>query len=179
MKISDNIKWITESTAQWRFYRNKSYKAKIQLADPELVYNVPDRPGVVYNKLEDSYEKVGGAAAVVTGAAGEMWPIGTGSLKKYDIAPENITKEAQSVDTIVTDDVFAAVKIPLDTQFTVEVNYGEAALLKGNAPGIDHSDGDYVLVPAKLENGVYTPDFTDSGRIINGAEFDVLYGAVE
>ena len=60
MKISDNIRWILENGAEWTLFTNRSYPAKIQLADPQQIYNVPGQPGVVYNILEDAYEKVGG-----------------------------------------------------------------------------------------------------------------------
>ena len=56
-----------------------------------------------------------------------------------------------------------------------ETDYGEKALLRGNRPEIPHAGGDYVLVFAKKQNGIYSPDFTDSGRIVNGTIFKVLY----
>ncbi len=175
MNISENILYITEKTTQWEFFRNKSYTALIQLADGETEYNVKGKKGVVYNILENSYENVAGAAAVVTGVAGEMWPIGQSALKKYKIAPENITAEPQKVDTVEVDTVFAGVRIPADTEFTLEVDYGEKAVLNGNRQGISHGEGDYVLVLAKAADGKLVPDFSDSGRIVNGEIFDKLY----
>ena len=59
MNISVNIQWITEDSADWKLYTNRSYRAKVQKADPHQVYNVAGKPGVVYNFFEDSYEKVG------------------------------------------------------------------------------------------------------------------------
>lgn len=175
MNISENIQWITGSEAQWSFFTNKSYQAKIQKADPDRIYNVENQPGVVYNCLEDAYEKVSQGGYVVTGAAGEMWPIGAGALKKYQIQPEDITEEPQEVATVELDTVFAAIRIPDDTEFTLEVDYGERAVLNGNRTGIAHGSGDYVLIAAKCIDGKYMPDFEDSGRIINGAVFDILY----
>ncbi|MBR6670048.1 MAG: hypothetical protein IKL31_04790 [Ruminococcus sp.] len=175
MNISDNIKWITDPETDWKLYTNRSYNAKIQLADPKQIYNVPGKPGVVYNYLEDSYEKVGNTGYVVTGAAGEMWPIGEKAIRKYNVNPEDISSEPINVDTVELDTVYAAVMIPTDTKFTLEVDYGEKAVLKGNRSGIEHGNGDYVLVMAKFVDGVYCPDFEDSGRIINGAVFDKLY----
>lgn len=174
MNISENIHWIMESHA-WELVTNRSYRAKIQKADPNRIYNVPDQPGVVYNCLEDAYEKVG-THYVVTGAAGEMWPIGEGALRKYRVAPEQITQEPLAVDTVELGDVYAAIRIPLETKFTLEVDYGEKALLHGNRDGIGHGDGDWVLVAAKrMDDGSYVPDFTDSGRVVNGAIFEILY----
>lgn len=178
MNISDNIKWILESD-KWELYKNKSYTAMIQTADSTRIYNVPNQPGTVYNILEDSFEKVGGAAAVVRGLAGEMWPIGQSALKKYRIAPENITDVEQPVDTEETDTVFAGIQIPAETVFELEVNYGETAILKGNRPDIGHGSGDYVLAAAKLVDGKYLPDFDDSGRIVNGEIFDKLYQPIK
>ncbi|MBR4320564.1 MAG: hypothetical protein IKP69_11070 [Oscillospiraceae bacterium] len=175
MNISKNIQWITDNSAQWKFYTNKSYRAKIQRADSQQVYNVADKPGVVYNCLEDAYEKVGNTGYVITGIAGEMWPIGENAVKKYNVNPDNITAEAMEVDTVELDTVYAAIRIPADTRFTLEVNYGEKAVLQGNRSDIEHGEGDYVLVTAKLTDGVYLPDFDDSGRIINGVIFDKLY----
>ena len=175
MNISKNINWIKNDHENWVFCTNRSYKAKIQIADPEQIYNVPDRPGVVYNCLEDSYEKVGDSGYVITGILGEMWPIGEGSVKKYKVDPNTITNVPKTVDTVELDTVYAAIMIPADEEFTLEVDYGEKALLKGNRNGIGHGKGDYVLVSAKLIDGKYQPDLSDSGRIINGRIFEKLY----
>ena len=178
MNISNNIQWIIESS-DWSLYTNRSYRAKIQKADPNRIYNVPGQPGVVYNCLEDSYESVG-SQYVVTGVAGEMWPIGEGALRKYRITAEDITAEPTEVDTVELDTIYAAIRIPLETKFTLEVDYGEKALLHGNRDGIPHSDGDYVLIPAKMSpDGKFVPDFDDSGRIVNGTIFDKLYKPLE
>ena len=179
MNISENIQWITNNPTQWKLYTNKSYRAKIQRADSQRVYNVADKPGVVYNCLEDAYEKVGDTGYVVTGIAGEMWPIGEKAIKKYNVNPDNITTEAMEVDTVELDTVYAAIKIPTDIQFTLEVDYGEKAVLRGNRSGIEHGEGDYVLVMAKSVDSAYLPDFDDSGRIVNGAIFDKLYKTFE
>lgn len=175
MNISENIQWITNDATQWKFYTNRSYRAKIQIADPKQVYNVADKPGVIYNFLEDAYEKVDNTGYVVTGIAGEMWPIGEKTVKKYNIAPEKITSEPVEVDTIELDTVYTAIMIPDDTPFTIEVDYGEKAILNGNRTGIEHGNGDYILIATKLINDEYHPDFTDSGQIINGTIFDKLY----
>lgn len=175
MNISENIQWIISTPTQWKFYTNRSYRAKIQIADSRQVYNVPDQPGVIYNCLEDSYEKVGNTGYVVTGIAGEMWPIGEKAVKKYNIDPDNITAEPMEVDTVELDTVYAAIRIPSGTQFTLEVDYGEKAVLKGNRSSIEHGDGDYVLVNSKLVDGKYLPDFDDNGRVVNGAIFSELY----
>ena len=156
-------------------YRNRSYQARIQKADPGREYNVKGRCGVVYNFLEDAYEEVDGTGYVVTGLLGEMWPVGRGAVKKYGIAPEDITFEPVTVYTAELDTVYAAIMIPAGTEFTLEVNYGRKALLCGNRKGISHGEGDYVVTAAVLSGGIYRPDFEDSGRIVNGSIFERLY----
>lgn len=153
----------------------QSYRAKIQTVGSQRVYNVADKPEVIYNCLEDAYEKVSDTGYVVTGIVGEMWPIGEKAIKKYNVVPDDITTEPIEVDTVELNTGYAAIMIPNDTQFTIEVDYGEKAVLRGNRLSIEHSSGDYVLVMAKLVDGEYYPDFTDSGRIINGAIFNKLY----
>ncbi|SEL35736.1 hypothetical protein [Ruminococcus albus] len=179
MNISDNIRWITSDFTLWKFYTNRSYRAKIQCADLKRIYNVPGKAGVVYNCLEDSFEKVGENGYVVTGILGEMWPIGEKAVKKYNVDPKNITAEPMEVDTVELDTVYAAIRIPSATQFTLEVDYGEKAVLRGNRPGIGHGDGDYILIATKIVDGEYVTDFNDSGRIINGSIFDKLYKKYE
>ncbi|HAE52950.1 MAG TPA: hypothetical protein DCG30_06830 [Ruminococcus sp.] len=179
MNISKNIEYILGNDVKWELFTNKSYQAQIQKANPEKIYNVPDKNGVVYNCLEDSFEKVPDTGYIVTGAASEMWCIPEKALAKYKIEKENITGEPQPVMTVETGAVLAGVKIPVATKFTLEVDYGEKAVLKGNREGIEHGEGDYVLVCTKLENGQYVPDFEDSGRIVNGAVFDILYKKYE
>ena len=178
MNISENIRYIEQDAAAWTIVRGRIYTVQLQTADPARVYNVPGRPGVVYNQFEDSYAEVNPEGYVVTGVAGEMWPIGAGALRKYDIAPEQITAEPQPVSTKPIDAVYAAIRIPLETAFTVEADYGVKVILNGNKPGIPHGAGDWVLVNAAETADGYAPDFSDAGRIINGTVFDTLYGAV-
>ncbi|MCQ2407835.1 MAG: hypothetical protein MJ065_04825 [Oscillospiraceae bacterium] len=175
MRVSDNIRPILENSTEWSFFTNRSYPAEIQLADPQQIYNVPGQPGVVYNILEDAYEKVGSTGYVVTGIAGEMWPIAPGAVVKYNIDPAKIGAKPLPVQTVELDTVYAAIVIPADTAFTLEVNYGERAVLKGNRTGIAHGSGDRILVYTKCDDGIRQPDFSDSGRIVNGAIFDKLY----
>lgn len=178
MNISDNIACILTDTG-WKLYTNRSYTAKIQKADPAQIYNVPDQPGIVYNWLEDAYERVAAGGYVITGAAGEMWPVGAGALAKYDIAPEKISHAPQAVRTIENDTVLAGIQIPAETVFTLETDYGEKALLTGNRSGIPHGSGDFILVAAKKTPNGYVPDFEDCGRIVNGSLMDQLYQPFE
>ena len=81
MNISKNIQYILDDNSLWSLYTNKSYRAKIQKADKTKTYNVEGKPGIVYNVFEDSYAEVNEGGLVVTGVAGEMWPIGESALK--------------------------------------------------------------------------------------------------
>lgn len=175
MDVIGNIDFITSTQTLWKLYTNKSYPVKIQVADSQRIYNVPDRPGIVYNYLENAYEKVDNADYVITGMLGEMWPIGKNSLMKYSINPKYITLEPISVNTKELSTVYAAIIIPTHLQFALEINYGEKSVLYGNCLGIEHGVGDYILVKTKLVNGLHHPDFNDSGRIINGTIFHKLY----
>lgn len=173
MNISTNISYILKPDVKWQFFTNQSYSAKIQKADKNRVYNT-NKPGIVYNILEDSYAPVGNGY-VITGVAGEMWPIGENALAKYDIAKEDITSEPQDVKTKETGTIMAGVQIPTSVVFQLQTDYGEKAWLNGNRKGIDHGDGDWILVLAKTTEHGLTPDFTDSGRIVNGAILEKLY----
>lgn len=175
MNITENIRYITENPEKWKLFTNRSYMARIQKADPERVYNVRNQKGVVYNQFEDAYEKVNGGNYIITGVAGEMWPISAKNLPKYKINPEDITSETQSVMTVETETVLAGIRIPVGIEFMLEVDYGEKSWLKGNRPDTEHGRGDWILVNTKLIGGKYVPDFSDSGRIVNGSIFEMIY----
>ena len=104
-----------------------------------------------------------------------MWPIGANAITKYNIAVEDISFEPIDVTTSELETVYAAIRIPTGTEFTLVTDYGRKALLRGNREGIGHGEGDHILVTAVMKNGVYVPNFNDSGRIINGTIFDRLY----
>ena len=177
MNISRNVTYILNDNSLWSLYTNRSYKAKIQKADKNAIYNVAGKPGVVYNVFEDSYAEVNEDGIVVTGIAGEMWPIGESALKKYNVSVDQLSFDPIEVDTVETGAVFCGVQIPVETEFTLETDYGKKVMLKGNRPEIEHGKGDFILVSAKTENGRFVPDFSDSGRIVNGTIFDKLYKA--
>lgn len=175
MNITENIGFITAVPEKWQLFTNRSYMAQIQKADPSRVYNVPNQKGVVYNQFEDAHEKVTAENYIITGVAGEMWPISAKNLPKYDIKPENITYEPQSVATVETGTVLAGIRIPTATEFMLQVDYGEKCWLKGNRPDSEHGKGDWILVNTTLVNGIYVPNFSDSGRIVNGSIFEAIY----
>lgn len=179
MIVSENIRCLLQDSTAWNLYVNRSYQVTIRKADKTREYNVPGKPGVVYNILEDSYAEVNEDGLVVTGVAGEMWPIGKVALKKYRVNMQELSFEPLAVSTIETGDVYCGLQISLQTVFTLEADYGVKVTLTGNHAGIAHGGGDYVLVAARQENGRLVPDFTDSGRIVNGAVFEKLYRPYE
>ena len=175
MNVSKSIQYILTDNCIWSLYINKSYKAKIQKGNKAKTYNVEGKPGIVYNIFEDSYAEVNEEVLVVTGVSGEMWPIGESAIKKYNVSVDELSFEPIEVDTVETGIVFCGVQIPVETEFTLETDYGIKVILKGNRPEIEHGKGDFVIVSAKKEKDRYVPDFSESGRIVNGAIFDKLY----
>ena len=174
MKISDNIHYILTSD-NWSLFTNKCCRVSIQKGHISAIYNVPEKPGIVYNYLEDCFEPINDSCYVITGIAGEMWPVSLLAISKYKISADQITDEPQEVYTVPTGTVYAGICIPSSIPFTLEVDYGQTCILKGNRKGIGHSSGDWILLPAKLSAGRYLPDFQDAGRIINGTIFNQLY----
>ena len=176
MRISENIRTLTENRTAWRLYRNRCYSVLLQRADPERVYNVQGRPGIVYNYLEDAFEPVGEGQYIATGLLGEMWTLPAAALGKYRIDPMLLTDTPQKTETVETDTVYTGLRIPAQIPFTLVVHYGAEALLHGNRSGVPHGDGDMILLPAVRDaEGEWIPDPADSGRIVNGSIFDRLY----
>ena len=147
-------------------YRRRRYPVYIRRAVKGSIYNVSDTPDVVYNILEDSYETTADADYIVTGLLGEMWPIKKESLAGYDVSPEEIDDEPRQFFSKSSDIVFYAVQI--SGEFELELEDG--IVLKGNRPGIEHGEGDYILWTS-LEKQDY--------RIINGKIFTSMYEEYE
>lgn len=175
MQISENIRSMTADLSLWKPCRNRCYCVQMQLADPQQVYNVPGRAGVVYNAPEDAFEQVPDAGFVVTGLMGEMWIIPPAALGKYNVDPAALTHTPQPVETVETDTLYLALRIPAETEFTLVADYGLPVTLRGNRPGIPHGDGDRIVVYAKREGGRLVPDPADAGKIVNGSIFTRLY----
>lgn len=174
MNISENIQWITPQISG-NFTPIDHIKQRYRLLIRSKYTMLLISRGGVYNCLEDAYEKGSETGYVVTGIVVEMWLIGEKAVQKYNVDPYDITTEPMEVDTVELDTVYAAIMISNDTQFTLEVDYGEKAVLRGNCSEIEYGGGDYVLVMTKFINGEYHPNFNDSDQIVNGAIFDKLY----
>ncbi|MDO4188233.1 MAG: hypothetical protein Q4D29_04515 [Lachnospiraceae bacterium] len=149
----------------WKNYTRKSYEVLIQMADVNQVYNVPDKPGYVYNFLEKYETYVKGYDYVVTGLLGEMWPIRTGALDGYDVDNiSSISCTPKKIKTKVIGNTYYGICIPVGYEFSVSLS--KETIMHGNAPGVEHLSGDYIIC-SSFENGDY--------RIINGSIFDKMY----
>lgn len=173
MEISENIGWVREPGAEWVLCRNRSWRALVQRGDPEREYNVPGRPGEVYNFMEDSISFARPGGIVVTGLMGEMWAVNGESTAKYTDDPESLGDEPRPLMTRELAGTFAAIRIPAGTEFSVKTAWG--GVLNGNRPGIGHGQGDMLLVGTREENGRTVPDLESDGRVVNGEIFDLLY----
>lgn len=157
---------FVSDTGNWQEFQRKPYQVKIEKAFPDKIYNVPEKPGVVYNILEDCEESILKADYVVTGLMGEMWLISCKDLCGYEVNEVEIEVTPKLVYTKSGDRTYYGVRIPLDTAFSVEtLKYGK---LKGNAnqDRVPHGEGDYIICTS-FDAG----DF----RIVNGQIFHKMY----
>lgn len=169
--------WIEEEWQEkiaqqenWFACQRKKYAVSIQKAVRDKEYNVPGRPGYLYNCLEDSVESLESADYIVTGLLGEMWPITEKNLASYDVEGITLSEEPKQVFTKAATMIHYALQIPVEVPFAVEVSW--CGKLNGNARAeeIPHGTGDY-LVCTTPEEGDY--------RIVNGAVFKKMYERVE
>lgn len=123
-------------------------------------------PGTkVHNKLENSdYVTDENRCFVVTGTAGEQWPVNGDKLKsKYGLDPDSIETGNSTVAHVNggSDGIWA---IPVGGKHKIETSWGD--VLETNAAGVEHGDGDYIVSN--------TPDFSDAW-VVNGAVFGNTY----
>lgn len=123
-------------------------------------------PGTkVHNKLENSdYVTDENRCFVVTGTAGEQWPVNGDKLKsKYGLDPDTIETGNSTVAHVNggNDGIWA---IPVGGKHKIETSWGD--VLETNAAGVEHGDGDYIVSN--------TPDFSDAW-VVNGAVFGNTY----
>lgn len=172
LAAGDEVRKLLLHMSDWKPVRNNIYTVTIQKGYADKVYNIPGKPGYVYNTLEDAEEAVKDGDYIVTGVKGEMYPIKEENLGKYDVKKDAVTDEPKEVTTKQTDEIWAYVRIPAGIRFTVTTARGE---LKGNRSGVEHGSGDCILVKTRLIGGQRVPDMTKPGWIVNGAVFSVLY----
>lgn len=123
-------------------------------------------PGTkVHNKLENSdYVTDENRCFVVTGTAGEQWPVNGDKLKsKYGLDPDTVEAGNLTVAHVDggSDGIWA---IPVGGKHKIETSWGD--VLETNAAGVEHGDGDYIVSN--------TPDFSDAW-VVNGAVFGNTY----
>lgn len=162
--VPEEYEEILLNKNKWSAYTRRSYEVMIQKASEKMIYNVPDKPGYVFNKLELSNIDVTGYSYIVTGLAGEMWPIQESSLVGYEANPDDIKAKPKAFKTRTNDITYYAVQIPVEKEFKVSLANG--TVLNGNSYGVEHGTGDYLLC-TDFENKDY--------RIINGYIFDQIY----
>lgn len=159
-----------ENNANWQKWRKRVYSVKIQKAIKDNIYNVPGKKGVTYNFLEDCEQSLENAEYIVTGLAGEIWPITEKDLASYDARPEDIDIEPKEFYTRPNGNEYYGIKIPVQTLFSVETKHFGVLYGNANADVIPHGEGDYILC---------TSLDSENFRIVNGHIFDKMYELVE
>lgn len=161
---------VVENKSNWQKWRKRIYSVKIQKAVKDKIYNVPGKKGVIYNFLEDCEQSLENAAYIVTGLAGEIWPITEKDLSSYDVNPEEIGIEPKEFYTRPNGKEYFGIQIPAEILFSVETKH--FGVLHGNARvnEISHGEGDYILC---------TSFESENFRIVNGHIFDKMYELVE
>lgn len=148
------------SVLEARSYDPSSYDVKIEKVAPGTK---------VHNKLENSdYVTDDERCFVVTGTAGEQWPVNGDKLKsKYGLNPESI-KDGESTTAHVNGGSDGIWAVPVTGNHKIETSWGD--VLETNAAGVKHGDGDYIVSNS--------PDFSDTW-VVNGAVFGNTYEASE
>ena len=148
------------SVLEARSYDPSSYDVKIEKVAPGTK---------VHNKLENSdYMTDDERCFVVTGTAGEQWPVNGDKLKsKYGLNPESI-KDGESTTAHVNGGSDGIWTVPVTGNHKIETSWGD--VLETNAAGVEHGDGDYIVSNS--------PDFSDTW-VVNGAVFGNTYETSE
>ena len=119
-----------------------------------------------YNYLEDNeYVTDSDRCFIVTGTAGEQWPINGDKLKsKYGIDPDSI-EVGERVSASVTGGGNEVYAVKTTDQVLIETAWGDTLIANRN--GIPHGDGDMLVSTS--------PDFTGDVWVVNGEVFEVTY----
>ena len=144
------------SVLEARSYDPSSYDVAIEKVAPGTK---------VHNKLENAdYVTDENRCFVVTGTAGEQWPVNGDKLKsKYGIDPDTVKEGEQTVAHVDggSDGIWA---VPVTGNHKIETSWGD--VLETNAEGVEHGDGDFIVSN--------TPDFSDTW-VVNGSVFGNTY----
>lgn len=146
--------------------RKKEYEVTLQKADTYKVYNLANKPGYVYNFLEDAEISVEGMAYVVTGLLGEMWPIPESRVNTYEII-STISEDAFLAKTKPAGTIYEYKRVPAGEQTVISIENGSK--LHVNSPKCEHGEGD-VLIRVLGEENFW---------VVNGLVFEKTYEIVE
>lgn len=119
-----------------------------------------------YNYLEDNeYVTDSDRCFIVTGTAGEQWPINGDKLKsKYGLDPDSI-EVGERVSASVTGGGNEVYAVKTTEQVLIETAWGDTLIANRN--GIPHGDGDMIVSTS--------PDFTGDVWVVNGEVFEGAY----
>lgn len=138
-------------------FESGSYTVSVEKAEPGTE---------CYNYLEDNeYVTDSDRCFIVTGTAGEQWPINGDKLKsKYGIDPDSI-EVGERVSASVTGGGNEVYAVKTTDQVLIETAWGDTLIANRN--GIPHGDGDMLVSTS--------PDFTGDVWVVNGEVFEVTY----
>lgn len=138
-------------------FESGSYTVSVEKAEPGTE---------CYNYLEDNeYVTDSDRCFIVTGTAGEQWPINGDKLKsKYGIDPDSI-EVGERVSASVTGGGNEVYAVKTTDQVLIETAWGDTLIANRN--GIPHGDGDMIVS--------MSPDFTGDVWVVNGEVFEGTY----
>lgn len=138
-------------------FESGSYTVSVEKAEPGTE---------CYNYLEDNeYVTDSDRCFIVTGTAGEQWPINGDKLKsKYGIDPDSI-EVGERVSTSVAGGGNEVYAVKTTDQVLIETAWGDTLIANRN--GIPHGDGDMIVSTS--------PDFTGDVWVVNGEVFEGTY----
>lgn len=138
-------------------FESGSYTVSVEKAEPGTE---------CYNYLEDNeYVTDSDRCFIVTGTAGEQWPINGDKLKsKYGIDPDSI-EVGERVSASVAGGGNEVYAVKTTDQILIETACGDTLIANRN--GIPHGDGDMIVSTS--------PDFTGDVWVVNGEVFEGTY----
>ena len=138
-------------------FETNSYKVHVEKVEPGTE---------CYNYLEDNeYTTDNDRCFIITGTAGEQWPINGDKLKsKYGIDPDSL-EIGERVDASVNGGGNEIYAVKATDQVLIETAWGDT--LMANRNGIPHGSGDMIVSTS--------PDFTGDVWVVNGEVFEGTY----
>lgn len=138
-------------------FETNTYKVHVEKVEPGTE---------CYNYLEDNeYTTDNDRCFIITGTAGEQWPINGDKLKsKYGIDPDSIDV-GERIDASVNGGGNEIYAVKASNQVLIETAWGDT--LMANRNGIPHGSGDMIVSTS--------PDFTGDVWVVNGEVFEGTY----